>query len=264
MTSNKAGTIAIVALVVAVLAGIAALPQFLVVKPAGNAPTPGGADFDKAVHAYLVKNPQVLQEMAELLQNRQEQAANAQRSSVFEEHRKAIYDSPNQVVLGNPQGDVTLVEFFDYNCGYCRKAHSDIDTLLKTDPKLRVVLKEFPVLGPESVEAARVAVAVHSQAPDKYLAFHDALLSSSDTVDGKAALAEAQKLGLDMDKLSDALAQPSNSDPMKESHKLAQLLGIDGTPTFIIADTLVPGAVGLPALQKAIANARACGKAACS
>ncbi|MGQ4272807.1 DsbA family protein [Terrihabitans sp. B22-R8] len=219
--------------------------------------------IEGVVRDYLLKNPGILREMMSKLQERDQADMTAQRAQIFDEQRKTIYNSPNQVVLGNPDGDVTLVEFFDYNCGYCRKSLADTEELLDSDPKLRLVLKEFPVLSEGSRDAARVAVAVHEQAPDKYREFHRALLSSEETADGNSALETARKLGLDMKRLSAVLAGPDIDNPLLEAHQLAGQLGIDGTPTYVIADKVIPGAVGLPALQGLIGNVRTCGKTEC-
>ena len=124
-------------------------------------------DIERIVHDYLVAHPEVLQEAMTELEKRQTAAEAEKHKAAVKAHAKALFSSPDQVTLGNPNGNVTFVEFFDYNCGYCKRAMSDMLTLLKNDSKLKVVLKEFPVLGPGSVEAARVAVAVRMQAPQE-------------------------------------------------------------------------------------------------
>jgi protein-disulfide isomerase len=234
---------------------------------AQSAPAADGAErgkIEQIVRDYLLNNPEILREMMAKLQDKERADSVAERAGVFQEERDTIYNSPQQVVLGNPKGDVTLVEFFDYNCGYCRKALSDTEALLKSDPKLRLVLKEFPVLGEGSRDAARVAVAVHKQAPGRYLEFHKALLSSEESADGAHAVEVAKSLGLDIDRIATDITDPKIDDPLRESHQLAAKLGIDGTPTYVIADEVVPGAVGLPAIQEIVAAVRKCGKATCS
>jgi len=265
---NIARYVLAVAAVAAALA-LALLPQKLV-QTSGPDETPAvalspeEAELGPTIRSYLLKNPQLLREMMASLQSQDAAAAAEKRKAAFAEHKQAIYNSDKEVVLGNPNGDVTLVEFFDYNCGYCRHALPDLLGLLDSDPKLRVVLKEFPVLGPGSQEAARVAVAVRRQAPEKYLAFHRAMLGSDQAADGARALEVAKGLGLDMARLSADLADPIVDETIDESMSLAQSLGIDGTPTYIVADSLVPGAVGRAALATMIKNARSCGKIACS
>ncbi len=175
-----------------------------------------------------------------------------------------MFSSPRQVNLGNPQGNVTFVEFFDYNCGYCKRAMTDMMTLLKDDPKLKVVLKEFPVLGPGSVEAAEVAVAVRMQdkTGKKYLEFHQKLLGGRGQADKAHAMAAAKDVGMNMAQLEKDLASPEVKETLQENFKIAEALGLNGTPSYVIGEDVVIGAVGLPALQEKI-NTNRCGKAAC-
>lgn len=155
------------------------------------------------------------------------------------------------MVLGNPQGNETVVEFFDYNCAFCKRALPDMMTLLKTNPNLKFVLKEFPVLGPGSVEAAHVAVAARMQDPSgkKYIEFHQKLLGGRGQADKARALAVAKEVGFDMPRLE----KDMNSDEVKatidENMKLADSLGVSGTPTYVVGDEVVVGAVGLDELQ---------------
>lgn len=252
--------------IAAVLAIFAPFPAALAAgaETAGASPAMSKTQVERIVHDYLLAHPEILQEMAEALRTKQAQAADAQRAAVFAKNRKAIFDSPLQVTLGNPHGDVTLVEFFDYNCPYCRQSLAETDALLKSDPKLRLVLKEFPILSPASKEAAEVAVAVNRIAPEKYLAFHRALLSGTTEAGGATAMKAAQDLGISAAALSKELATPDISKPIEQAFNLARDLGIDGTPTYVIGHSVMAGAIGLNALKAAIANMRACGKAACS
>ncbi len=220
------------------------------------------SDIERIVHDYLVAHPEVLQEAMEELEKRQ-QAANAEKhKAAVKTHAKALFNSPDQVVLGNPKGNVTFVEFFDYNCGYCKRAMSDMLTLMKGDPNLRVVLKEFPVLGPGSVESARVGVAVRMQAPKKYLEFHTKLLGSRGHADAARALAVAKEIGLDMNRLQKDMKSPEVEETLKQDFKLAEALGLNGTPSYVIGDNVIVGAIGLEGLQAKINTAR-CGKETC-
>ncbi|HVV93249.1 MAG TPA: DsbA family protein [Hyphomicrobiales bacterium] len=221
-------------------------------------------EIEKIVHDYLVQNPQILREMSDALQAKDQAEAQTRRAKVFADERYAIFHGPGDAVVGNPKGDVTVVEFFDYNCPYCRHALDDTNALLKSDPNLRFVLKEFPVLTPGSREAAKVALAVVHEAPGKYLAFHRELLGSGQPVDGDAALKVAEKLGISKARIAADLATPVTQTPIDNTMKLASELSIDGTPTYIVGNTVMPGAVGLDALKTAVANMRACGKAVCS
>jgi protein-disulfide isomerase len=192
----------------------------------------------------------------------QQAAAAEKHKAAVKEHAQGLFNSPDEVVLGNPKGDVNFVEFFDYNCPYCKHALNDMLTLLKTDPKLRVVLKEFPVLGPGSVAAAKVAVAVRMQAPDKYLEFHTKLLGGRGHADEARALAVAKEIGLDMDRLKKDMKGPEVEKTLKQDFSLAEALGLNGTPSYVIGDNVVVGAIGLQGLKEDINTAR-CGKASC-
>src|SRR5205809_1178885 len=225
---------------------------------------PQRTEIQKIIKDYLLAHPEVLQEaMAELEKKQQVAEAEKARTAV-KNHSEAIFNSPRQVVLGNPQGDVTFVEFFDYNCGYCKKAMSDMTTLMEKDPKLKVVLKEFPVLGQGSVEAAQVAVAVRMQDPSgkKYLDFHQKLLGGRGAADKARALQAAKEAGLDTAKIEKDIASPEVRATIEENFKLAEAMGMNGTPSYVIGKQVVIGAVGFDNLREKIGVAR-CGKATC-
>jgi protein-disulfide isomerase len=219
---------------------------------------------EKIVHDYLIAHPEVVQEAMAELERRQTAAEAEKHKAAVKENAKALFSSPNQVTLGNRSGDVTFVEFFDYNCGYCKGAMGDMLTLLKDDPKLKVVLKEFPVLGPGSVEAAQVAVAVRMQdkTGKKYLEFHQKLLGGRGHADKDRALAVAKDVGMDMARIEKDMNSPEVKASLQEDFKLAEALGLNGTPSYVIGDDVVVGAIGLPALQEKVNTAR-CGKATC-
>jgi protein-disulfide isomerase len=220
--------------------------------------------IEKIVHDYIVSHPEVLQEAMNELEKRQQAAEAEKHKTAVKQHAQALFNSPDQVTLGNPYGNVTFVEFFDYNCGYCKRAMSDMLTLMKGDPKLKVVLKEFPVLGPGSVEAARVAVAVRMQdkTGKKYLEFHQKLLGGRGHADKARALAVAKEVGVDMAQLEKDMAGPEVDKTLKQDFKLAEALGLNGTPSYVIGDNVIVGAIGLQGLKEKI-NAARCGKAAC-
>jgi protein-disulfide isomerase len=153
---------------------------------------------------------------------------------------------------------VTLVEFFDYNCGYCKRAHADMQNLIAGDPNLRFVLKEFPILGEGSLQASQISVAVLLTAPDMYREFHDALLTEPGQIDGARALALATDMGLDATALA-ALAQSEEvRATIGESHALAQQLDLTGTPSYVTSRQVIVGAVGYEALKAEIDRVRAC------
>ncbi len=215
-------------------------------------------EIEKIIKDYLLAHPEVLQEAMAELEKKQQVAETEKARSAIQNHTEALFNSPRQVVLGNPQGDVTFVEFFDYNCGYCKRALNDMTTLMEKDPKLKVVLKEFPVLGPGSVEAAQVAVAVRMQdkTGKKYLDFHQKLLGGRGQADKAKAMAVAKDVGLDMARLDKDLKSDEVKATIAESMKLAEALGLNGTPSYVIGNDVVIGAVGLEALGKKIEAAR--------
>jgi protein-disulfide isomerase len=185
-------------------------------------------------------------------------AAAPARAAAIAANAEALFASPHQVTLGNPDGDVTVVEFFDYSCGYCKRALPDLLALLKDDPKLKVVLKEFPILGPGSAEAARVAIAVRMQDPSgaKYLAFHQQMLTGAGPASKDKALAAAAAQGLDMARLATDMASDEVSATLTEDARLASSVGATGTPAYVVGKELVVGAVGIAGLKDHIDGAR--------
>lgn len=221
-------------------------------------------EIEKIVREYLIAHPEVLQEAMAELEKKQAALDAEKHKAAVKTHAQLLFSSPRQVNLGNPQGNVTFVEFFDYNCGYCKRAMEDMMALMKSDPKLRIVLKEFPVLGQGSMEAAQVAVAVNMQdkTGKKYLEFHQKLLTGRGQVDRARALAVARDVGMDMARLEKDMNSAEAKATLQESFKLAEALGLNGTPSYVIGDQVVVGAVGLSALQEKI-NISRCGKATC-
>ena len=222
------------------------------------------SDIEKIIREYLVAHPEVLQEAMAELEKKQAADEAAKNLAAVKDNAEQIFNSQRQVVAGNPQGDVTFVEFFDYNCGYCKRAMDDMFALMKSDPKLKVVLKEFPVLGPASVEVARVAVAVRMQdkTGKKYLDFHQKLLSGRGQVDKARAVAAAKEAGLDVARIERDLSSDEVKQTLEESLKLAEKLGLNGTPSYVIGPHVVVGAVGVEQLKEKVNSAR-CGKATC-
>ncbi|HKU04574.1 MAG TPA: DsbA family protein [Bradyrhizobium sp.] len=222
------------------------------------------SDIEKIVREYLIAHPEVLEEAMTELSKRQAAAEAEKHQALIVKNADALFNSPRGVTIGNKEGDVAFVEFFDYNCGFCKRAMSDMLELMKSDPKLKVVLKEFPVLGQGSVEAAQVAVAVRMQDPTgkKYLDFHQKLLSGRGQADKARAMAAAKDVGLDMAKLEKDISSPEVRATLEENLKMAEALGMNGTPSYVVGKQVVIGAVGLDALREKISNAR-CGKATC-
>src|SRR5436190_2329741 len=222
------------------------------------------SDIEKIVREYIIAHPEVLEEAMNELSKRQAAAESEKHQASIVKNSDVIFNSPRGVTIGNKDGDVTFVEFFDYNCGYCKRAMADMLDLMKTDPKLKVVLKEFPVLSQGSVEAAQVAVAVRMQDPSgkKYLDFHQKLLGGRGAADKARAMAAAKEAGLDTARIEKDLASPEVRATIEENFKLAEAMGMNGTPSYVIGRQVVIGAVVLDNLREKIGVAR-CGKATC-
>jgi protein-disulfide isomerase len=215
-------------------------------------------EIEGIVKNYLLQHPEVMQDVMAELEKHQKAAEAEKNRAAVAENNATIFSSPHQVVLGNPQGNVTMVEFFDYNCGYCKHALSDMLTLLKTDPNLKFVLKEFPVLGEGSVEAAHVAVAARMQdaTGKKYIEFHQKLLGGRGPADKARALAAAKDVGFDMARIEKDMGSDEVKKTIDENLKLADLIGVNGTPSYVVGEEVVVGAVGLDALKEKIAAER--------
>jgi protein-disulfide isomerase len=221
-------------------------------------------EIETIIKNYLISHPEVLEDAMAELNKRQAAAENEKHEASVAQNSDTIFNSPRGVLLGNKNGDVTFVEFFDYNCGYCKRAMIDMLDLMKSDSKLKVVLKEFPVLGQGSVEAAQVAVAVRMQDPGgkKYLEFHQRLLGGRGQADKTRAIAAARDAGLDVARIEKDIATPEVTATIEENFKLAEAMGMNGTPSYVIGKQIVVGAIGLDGLKEKIGLAR-CGKATC-
>jgi len=242
----------------------AAVPTFEMARAQTFSPEQRG-EIEKIVRDYLLRNPELLQEVIQEMERRQAQAEADKHRTAIKELAATIFNSKRQVVIGNPQGDVSLVEFFDYNCGFCRRALADKLELIKSDPKLRIVLKEFPVLGEGSTQAAQIAVAVRMQDKTggrKYLEFHQKMFASRGQIDRARALTVVREIGFDVARAEKDAASPEARQSLEEAFKLAEALGINGTPTYVVGDQVVVGAVGVEKLRAAINTAR-CGKDRC-
>lgn len=196
--------------------------------------------IEKTVEAYLLNNPQILLKMSEALEKQQTQNQDKQLQNTIAENGDSIYRDKFGLVAGNPDGDVTIVEFSDYNCPYCKRAFNSIMQVLGVDSKVRVVLKEFPIFGEQSENIARVAIAAKYQG--RYFDMHSALLKSPGRNNEKSALLIAEKLGLDMDKLRKDMNNDEVRKVISETRQLGNKLGIRGTPFFLVGDKVIPGA----------------------
>jgi protein-disulfide isomerase len=227
--------------------------------------TPAQKDeIGAVVKDYLIAHPEVLRQALDALDKHEKEAAAEAREKIVADQASLLFSSPHQATVGNPKGGATLVEFFDYNCHYCKGALPDIGRLMKDDPNLKVVLKDFPVLGPDSVEAARVAIAVRNQLTgDKFWQFHQKLLGMHGPVGKAEALAVAKEMGVDMDRLSKDMASPEVKTSIEEVMRMADALQINGTPSFVVGQEVVIGAVGYDQLKDKIDSVHKCGHAVC-
>ncbi len=211
----------------------------------------------KMIQEYLFRNPKDLREAIIALQayELKQQQKSARMALVAQQ--KNLYGSSVSFVAGNPNGDVTLIEFFDYNCTYCRRSMKDLMTLIDTDPKLKVIFKEFPILGEGSVYAARAAVASMKQ--EKYIEFHMALMQVRGSTGKGNVLEIAEEVGLDVEKLEKDMKAPYITKEIDEVLRTASAIGINGTPAYVIGDSVIGGAVGLAELRRQIAEVRKSG-----
>jgi len=216
------------------------------------------------IRDYLVSHPEVLRDAIVALDKHDKEVARAEREKAVSDRAGPLFSSPFQANVGNPNGGATLVEFFDYNCHFCKGALPDIAKLMKDDPNLKVVLKDFPVLGPGSVEAARVASAARNQLPgDRFWDFHARLLGSHGPVGKAEALAIAKEMGLDMDRLAKDMQDPQIDSGLQEIMTMADSLQINGTPSFVVGQEVVVGAVGYDQLKDKIDSMHKCGRTVC-
>lgn len=220
--------------------------------------------IEAVVKSYILANPEVVEEALQELDRRKQVAQKSAQDATLTTEKDALFNAAHSAVVGNSKGKVSLVEFFDYNCGYCKKAALDVDQLIKKDPELRVVLKDFPVLGPDSVEAHEVALAVKNQlSGDKYWAFHMKAMALKGTVGKTRMLEVAKDSGVDMAKLTNDLQPKELRALLSQNIALGDKLGLTGTPSYVIDKEILFGAVGLETLTQTVANVRKCGKAEC-
>jgi protein-disulfide isomerase len=252
----------------------ALLASFAIALAAFSFTTPLAADefsasqkseIETIIKNYIMKNPELLRDAITELEAHDKTAADQAREKLVSDPQSPLYTSPYQAIVGNQDGKLTLVEFFDYNCGYCKKMLPDIVRLMKDEPDLRVILRDYPILSDSSVDAAQVAAAVRNQFKgEKFWEFHQKLLGSHGPVGKAEALAVAQSLGADMGKIGQDMNAPSVKEGLDESDRLGHDLALNGTPSYVVGDEVVVGAVGYDALKAKLENVRKCGKVACS
>jgi protein-disulfide isomerase len=211
------------------------------------------ADVEKIVHQYLINNPDVIFEAVKEKQRREDENRYTQMRQTAKSHTKQLFAEPEPIVAGNPKGDITIVEFFDYRCPYCKSVKQTVSDLLKQDGNIKLILKEFPILSPESEMAARAAVASLQQ--NKYWDFHMAMMGAEDLSED-AIYNIAKGVGINVEKLKTDMKDPRVQKRLIETQELARTLGIDATPTFFIGDEPTSGAKTLEELKELVAAAR--------
>jgi protein-disulfide isomerase len=210
--------------------------------------------IEKIVHDYLLEHPEVIRDAIQALQAKEEAAKADQQASALAQHKDRLLNDPGSPVAGNAMGDVTIVEFFDYKCPYCKRVTPALTELLAADKGVRLVFKEFPILGESSLLAARAALAAKQQ--DRYLEFHNALMAQRGDFDMAAIEGIAKATGVDFAKLSADMKAPEVDQQLRDTHELAIALGIRSTPTFIVGDEIVPGAISIDDMKALIADFR--------
>ena len=210
--------------------------------------------LEELVLETIRKNPEIVLEALSILEQQKNEAQDAARKDILSQQRDILENDPNAPVLGNPNGDVTVIEFFDYNCSYCKKVMPEVKRLIAADKNIRLVYREWPILGEGSVFAAKAALA--SRAQGKYEEFHWALMEMRNRADETTVLRIAEKVGLDIEELLTDMEKPAVSEHIAMSMRITQALGFNGTPSFIIGNNLIPGFVEKNALADYVSQAR--------
>jgi protein-disulfide isomerase len=251
MTKPSAG---LAAIILSAVAGILSGLALLFATGLLDAGRLGSPQFQIQTREYLLQNPEVLVEALQKLEQNQQAAEANELETILAEHGDQIFNDPAAPILGNPDGDVILVEFFDYNCPYCRKAVPQLQQAVAGDPGLKLVLKEWPILGPGSEFAAKAALA--SQRQGKYEAFHKGLMGLTSAINETSTLTVAGQVGLDVERLKQDMQDPAISAAIERNRALANDLRITGTPTFVVGNQIIRGLVDFETLQQSIADAR--------
>ena len=248
------------AVICAALIGLGALTAARTVAPsasASSAASPSAGDkasFGKAIREYLIANPEILVEAMQEYERKQDSQRDAQAEKAIKEYRTSLTDDPESPVAGNPQGDVVIVEFSDYQCPYCKRAHSAVKSVLAADPKVKLIFKDLPILGEPSKVAALAALASVKQG--KHLVFHNALMEYGGKIDSDKIFDIANGIGIDVTRLKQDMEDPAIKKIIERNMTLASQLGVRGTPAFVIGKQFVPGAVDADTLRQLIADAR--------
>jgi protein-disulfide isomerase len=212
---------------------------------------------EAVVREYLLSNPELILEVQQALETKQQEEQRVAHLNVIKEAKAEIFNAAYDGVVGNPDGKVTIVEFYDYNCSYCKRAQEDMQALTAADPELRFVLKEFPILGPDSQKAHVVSMAFRALAPEKYGEFHNALLGAAGRASEDSAIKLAVSLGVDETRLREEMKNPAITEAFTATYDLANRLAITGTPSYVVGNEVVFGALGQGVLAEKIEAAKA-------
>lgn len=225
------------------------------------APTPTltAGEVEALVADTMRARPELVVEAIRSYQAREQERERAEQTAALDSARELLERNPADPVFGPDDASVTLIEFFDYRCGYCKRVLDDVMALVDTETDLRVVFKELPILGPDSETASKAALAAWRQGPEPYRAYHEALMRVRGPLDEARIFAIAENVGLDLDRLRDDMGSEEIRDHIRETRELAASLGIRGTPAFVVGSRTIPGAVGRDTLARAIAEARGSG-----
>jgi len=213
-------------------------------------------EIEKIIHQYIMDNPRVILDAVARLQAREEASKEEQAKATLTSSREILNNDPDSPVGGNPNGDVTIVEFFDYRCGYCKKVHPSVKKIIESDKNVRFVYKEFPILGPQSVTATKAALAVSRIDASKYQTYHDILMTARGSLTKSQVLKLAAEAGIDANAVAKEMDSPEIEKIIRKNYDLAQSLNINGTPAFVIGNELIPGAADYATLKNLISKAR--------
>lgn len=253
--SGRIATLA-ASLAACLVGGIACMPPGAWAQTAkAPAVTTDKAAVEKIVRDYLLNNPELITDAIRILQEKKKLAEATADLQMLASNRAELVSDPDSPVGGNAKGDVTVVEFFDYRCGVCKRIHPIVDQLVKSDPDIRRVYKEWPILGPNSVLAARAAIASRKQG--KYLSFHKVMMTANSSFTEGAIMAMAESVGIDAARLRNDMRSAETDKIIRKNYALAEKLKLNGTPSFVIGDTLLRGGRDLDSLRALVAEARA-------
>ncbi|MGE0501812.1 MAG: DsbA family protein [Rhizobiaceae bacterium] len=229
-----------------------------VIQVAGSDPALDREAVETIIREYLLANPELILEVQQALDAKEKERERIARLETIKEAKAEIFNAGYDGVVGNPDGKITIVEFYDYNCGYCKRAQADMLALTETDADLRFVLKEFPILGPDSTKAHVVSMAFRTLLPEKFGEFHNRLIAAPGRAGEASAMKIALELGADEAKLREEMKNPAITEAFSTTYDLAQRLSITGTPSYVVGTEVVFGALGQDVLAEKIDEARAC------